>query len=455
MTPRFSLRLFLVLTAVAVVLAVLPGSAAHAAECPPAGGGTVPSAPAPDGDFVITAKGWGHGVGMSQYGAQGAALLGCSTTQILTTYYRGATVGTAATRRPGGPLRVGLTLGSMASNTAQALDLQPTVGAARWRLCASACSTVAVQPNAATWQLRSSAEGVYALYDGPIQIWRGGSASTVLRVRLTTAKAAREVRIPAKQRLNAMSGRYRRGSLEFASVVSATPRFHVTAVLPSVDRYLRGLAEMPSSWHPAALGAQAIVGRSYAVNRRDAQSRGAVCRCDLYDSPIDQVYVGYGKEAEGADAFYGRRWVAAVDATAGQVLHADGRLAVGYYSSSHGGHSESGAFTWGTETSYLQAVDDSRWEMASSNPLRSTAVGLSAQTLGRIFGVGTATSVKLPAPQGAAGRVGRLEAGYGGVIVSGTTSSVKVSGSVFRSKVNAYLGREAVRSTLFTVTANG
>lgn len=454
MTQTFSWRALAILTAVAVTLLVLPASTAQAAGCPPAGGVSVPAAPAPAGDFVITSKGWGHGVGMSQYGAQGAARLGCSTEQILTTYYRGTTIGTAATGPAGGRLRVGLTFRSVTDNTAQALDVQATVGRARWRLCTPRCATVAVQQTGATWQVRTAADGTYALYEGPNLVWRGGSIAGVVRVRLSTVKTPREVRIPSKQATNYLSGRYRWGTLEFASIASSAPRFHVTAVVPSVDRYLRGLAEMPSSWEAAALGAQAIVGRSYAVNRRDVQPRGTVCRCDLYDSVADQAYVGYAKESEGTDAFYGRRWVAAVDASANQVLHSNGRLAVGYYSSSHGGHSESGAFTWGTATAYLQAVDDSRWEMASSNSLRSTAMGLSALSLGRIFGVGTATSVKLPTPQGGAGRVGRVEAGYGGVIITGTTGSVRVSGSVFRSKVNAYLGREAVRSTLFTVTAN-
>ena len=80
------------------------------------------------------------------------------------------------------------------------------------------------------------------------------------------------------------------------------------------------------------------------------------CRCDVYDSTSDQVYSGYLKESEGT---YGPRWVAAVDATAGQTMRYGGKTAVGYYSSSHGGHSESNAFVWGSgQVPYLRAVDD-------------------------------------------------------------------------------------------------
>ena len=46
-----------------------------------------------DGDTInITTKGYGHGVGMSQYGAQGMALNGYSYEEILMHYYQGTSI---------------------------------------------------------------------------------------------------------------------------------------------------------------------------------------------------------------------------------------------------------------------------------------------------------------------------------------------------------------------------
>ena len=62
--------------------------------CAPAGGSAIADPDLPSGDFVLVGGGWGHGAGMSQYGAQGAGLLGCTATQILTTYFPGTSITT-------------------------------------------------------------------------------------------------------------------------------------------------------------------------------------------------------------------------------------------------------------------------------------------------------------------------------------------------------------------------
>jgi peptidoglycan hydrolase-like amidase len=68
-----------------------PAGAALAAGCPDSGGAAIAPADA-KGDVVFRGGGWGHGLGMSQYGAEGAARLGCSASQILTRYYAGTQV---------------------------------------------------------------------------------------------------------------------------------------------------------------------------------------------------------------------------------------------------------------------------------------------------------------------------------------------------------------------------
>jgi len=412
---------------------------ATAADCPSSGGVRVPPAATTSRDFTIRGKGWGHGVGMSQYGALGAARLGCSAKQILRTYYTGVTIATQAQPRY---IRVGLTFDSPISNVAGARSIDATVGDIPWQLCgAGGCQRVATQRQGSRWQVRIGPKGGYGLWEGDTRRWHGGGKFTLLRAVLTTSHSAlRIISIPA----NGHS--YKWGVLEFDSYVDAgSGRAYVNLAIRSIERYLRGLSEMPSSWEPAALRAQAIVGRAYALNKRANLGLRSSCRCHLWDSPTDQHYTGWDKESEGFGATYGRRWVAAVDKTASRIMHdSAGGIAVGYYSSSHGGASASSAFTWGGEVSYLQSIDDSNWEMHSDNPNRSWSVGISDVGLGSKFGVGRATSVTLPKPRGRGGRVGRVEAGYGGVVIQGTEGRVVVSGSTFKTVLG-------LRSTLFHV----
>jgi stage II sporulation protein D len=131
-----------------------------------------------------------------------------------------------------------------------------------------------------------------------------------------------------------------------------------------------------------------------------------------------------------------------VDGTAGHVLRFEGRTVPGYYASSHGGASESGAFVFGIDRPYLRSVDDSRWDLASDNPSRTWSVAFSADELGSKLGVGKATKIDLPEPRGVQGRVGDPRRGYGGVRVEGTNGTVTLSGEAFKSVLR-------LRSTLF------
>lgn len=86
-------------------------------------------------------------------------------------------------------------------------------------------------------------------------------------------------------------------------------------------RYLLGIAEMPSSWHPEALKAQAVAARTYAY--RYKQEGKEICTteaCQVYNS---------GKADNPPDA-----WKQAVESTRGQVLED----IVTYYASTHGGY---------------------------------------------------------------------------------------------------------------------
>ncbi len=133
-------------------------------------------------------------------------------------------------------------------------------------------------------------------------------------------------------------GRSYRGSFEIAGPAGALRvRNHV-----DVEDYLAGMAEVPGNWPAAAVQAQAIAARTYAL--RAMAAGGELC-----DTDSCQVYVGTAGESAGQ--------VAAVDATRGLVVTYGGRLAATYYSASAGGFTATVAEGFGspTDVPYLQA----------------------------------------------------------------------------------------------------
>lgn len=424
------------LVAVAL-LAGLPAAPA-AAACPAPGGASlgVPQAASSSRDFVFAGRGWGHGVGMSQYGAQGAAELGCSSTDIIQAYYQGVRV---TGRDASANVRVGIAPGTPSEARPSVVEVVNEAGGRlAWRLQGS---RVATQPQGATWQVRVTNVGRFVLVEetasGLREVWQGGSAGQAL----TAPIDGHRVHLPSQR------NRYGRGTLEFVSRAAggrAPEGMWVTAIVPSVEEYLYGLAEMPSSFPEAALEAQAIVGRSFALAQMG--STRANCRCQLYDTVYSQVYAGLDKELEGTNSRFGRRWVAAVDATRGRVMTYDGRVATGNYASSHGGHSESAQFVWGSSVPWLQPVDDSAWNRASSDPNIAWERRWSRDDLGERLDIGMALSAEVLRPRGASGRVGHPGRNGGGLRVVGTDGTAILSGSDARRRLG-------LKSTRFSVSS--
>lgn len=123
------------------------------------------------------------------------------------------------------------------------------------------------------------------------------------------------------------------------------------------------LGEMPSSFQPEALKAQAVAARTYALcvcsgGRHD----GAVCIhyscCQTYFSP--ESFLANGGKPEALEKI---RW--AVENTAGQVLTYNGRLITATYFSCSGGSTEDAVAVWGTEIPYLQSVESPGEEFAA------------------------------------------------------------------------------------------
>lgn len=107
------------------------------------------------------------------------------------------------------------------------------------------------------------------------------------------------------------------------------------------EQYVDGIGEMPSGWPAAALQAQAVASRTYALwsylTRPAGPGGGRICATDAC-----QVYIGLAKteSAGGAD------WAAAVRSTSGQVLQYEGRIIEALYGASDGGQTLYGGVPW-------------------------------------------------------------------------------------------------------------
>lgn len=296
--------------------------------------------------FTLFGAGWGHGVGMSQYGAYGLALEGRSASQILKHYYTGVAV--EQREPPKRRYRVGL----VQSRTA--VTLTSVQGKAR------------IMVGKRRVGVLSGGSRIVRLGKGRYRIsgiGRRPKAGTPLRVRLGKG---------AVVTVGEWGYQLGRGVLELRRASKSS--MHVVAILKP-EEYLYGLGEVPSSWPKAVLQAQAIAGRTYAHRRVLSPRTG--CACQVYADTRDQAYVGWTKEAGTA----GGRWVEAVNATASTVVTYGGEPISTLYSSSSGGYTEDVENIWGgSPAPYLKGRCDPG-DYVDSNPNRTWKVTLDGATV--------------------------------------------------------------------------
>jgi len=130
-------------------------------------------------------------------------------------------------------------------------------------------------------------------------------------------------------------------------------RIAMTNSVRLADEYLWGISEMPSFWPIAALEAQAIASRTYALSKAGVYR--STCDCDLYGSISDQTFLGYAKEIEKK---FGVVWKDVVTRTSGLTITQSGLPITAYFSSSSGGKTELSVNAWGNARAYTQIVDD-------------------------------------------------------------------------------------------------
>lgn len=350
-------------TAAALLLAgLVPAVDLVTARADPAGRSAGAAAGVTTGTVTFAGSGFGHGVGMSQYGARGMALAGSTATQILQHYYTGTTVTAypdkvdvrvnvvhraASVRLRGLPVATG----------GGALQVRPAGGAVL-AVAADDVVTVGTSGRLLSIAVHRAGGGVDTVTAASAQVrWSGGRGmpgpASVLSVASTTASGG--------DPLNGKVRRYRWGTLALTALPSgAGARIDAVAVVDLHDEYLRGIGEMPSSWPVEALKTQVVAARNYALREVQSGTSASCGGCHLWDDTRSQVYAGWSKESEGS---FGVRWVVAMkgtqtSATTGLAVLYGGHPITTYYSSSTGGRSRSAARVWGTSAPYLVSVSD-------------------------------------------------------------------------------------------------
>jgi hypothetical protein len=335
----------------------------------------------PAAEVVFRGHGWGHGVGMSQYGAEGAARLGCTASQILGTYYPGTQV---ATRDDRPSVGVRMVVGTRRAS----VGLQQ--GGITWR---NGRRKIAVQRGGAFVVRRRSSTTAELRHKGRV-VWSGTVRPNGLRAvigrSIVRLNSPRDTYGKLPMRLKHDEIRFTVGP----GGMDVTKWFFDNGRGRAMDKYLFGLAEVPVSWPTQALRAQVIAARTFAYRRNGL----------LRPTPDDQNYGGYATEE--SDARSGGRWREAVLATSGRiVVDSSGHAISALYSSSMAGWTEDAAYSFGGSASYLRPVNDATWERASSNPAsrRAWTRGFTRQQVADALGFRTITQLSV-APRGSAAR---------------------------------------------------
>jgi stage II sporulation protein D len=369
------------------------------------------------GKFVIKGAGFGHGHGMSQYGAYGAAKKGLSWKEILAFYYPGTTLETLSSSTT---IKVWIT-----ADTDNNLRVMPAAGLKVYDSNDHSL-TLPTGDRYRSWRIKRSGSG-YQL------AWKNAAgAYTTLATKLDTSTWMFSTKAKVvKVRLPNGATREYRGTLRLIkrgsggrTVNKVKLEDYVKSVVPS---------EMPTSWAPDAVRAQAVAARSYAIRIRDFTSYSGY---DICDTTACQVYGGKATTTSGGTRIVRETaaGTAAAKATAGTIVTYGGQVALTQFASSNGGAMSSGGYP------YLREKDDPYDGVVKSQAWSKT---VTARAVAKAYpSVGTVKQLKISKRDGS----GR----YGGRVVSikivGSKKTLTVTGSAFQGKFR-------MRSSLYKITS--
>lgn len=351
----------------------------------------------PSGVFTLHGRGFGHGHGMSQWGAYGAAeVRGLTAADILHFYYPHTSLAARSTKRiirvlitaAAAPARGYLEVEPARGLTVTATDGQPlklatTTPKGRpvqaWRL----------QQDGATVELRERFNDHWHTAQSVGQ----GATFTDRAEKIPVVEPGRTVRYRG-----AMTGEIKAGALEAVNLVN-------------LESYLRSVvpSEMPASWPAAALQAQAVASRTYASRGRKHPKTSWF---DVDGDTRDQAYGGVGAETTASNQ--------AVKATAGQVVvDAHDHVILAQFSSANGGWTVSGG------VNYLPAQHDPYDGLVPNDAHAWTATVTAAALEAAYPQIGPLEDIVISGRDGHGVWGGRVTT----LTLQGTTSAVNLSGT--------------------------
>ncbi len=402
--------------------------------------------PSPDWPTTVTkldstvkfyGQGYGHGVGMSQQGAKGRASDGQTAEEILTAYFKGATMSTVNPKRL---IRVRL-LSSFKATKATPLLIYGRGGT--WGID----GTEAAFPEGAQLKTWRNSHGRWR-----VKVTASDAATVLYRARIDGQPYVRPLQEGSYLQLFSKPTTYDtfRGSLRLILGTSSSSVSVINHL--GIDQYVRGVApvEMPVSWPREALRAQVIATRSYGIRGRHP-NKGTY---DVYDDTRSQVYRGIEAERAATD-----RLVA--DEPGAVIRYKGDKVIKAFFFSTGGGATENNEYAFvsskgapGTsKVKYLRGiVDRSIYGVpydVDAPYFRWSTTRLSLDTLSSMFRKDSRTNV------GALTRLDLTRRGVSGrlyqVVLYGSKGTKTVSADVFRSVYNAHRpsGTKVLRSNMF------
>jgi SpoIID/LytB domain protein len=394
--------------AVATVLAVLVAGlvAVGAVTARPASAEII--SPTASGVWTVDGHGFGHGHGLSQYGARGAARpagtrAGLTSRQIIAFYYPGTVLTTLS---------------------------QPSI---RVQIGSDGGATTVVVPAGQTITLS----------------WAGGSMSTTSagasRLRLVGATTAGHLQaqyfrttwvnwggaLPSRADFSSSAGSLRllqpSGSTQYRGTIGTVldpSQGRLTINRLPLDSYVQGVVprEMPASWEPAAVQSQAIAARSYA--RYSVEHNGS-SSYDICDSTNCQVYGGQARYDLSGGLVYSEDPASnqAVAATANQVATYQGATIFAQFSSSDGGWTASGG------QPYLVAEADP-YAANAGDPNLNWSRQVRVSDVASYYGLARLTQISIT------GRDGHGE--WGGRVLTAVVSGTNSAGAAVSISTTGY-----------------
>jgi len=298
--------------------------------------------------------GFGHGVGMSQFGALGRAEAGYSAEDILAFYFDGTTVedrGAELDEFLGQGIRVRLSPAYQSFDRPDGVTVTARDGALLTvRFDDENVHTANSIYLEQAGQIGGSSNGVTDDDDEWYWIVKlDGSDEDVCVgciARSATIERPEGAIIDIVDDVGSQ-GAHDAGDLTLVgrdTATGSTPDSVFVVLQLPLEDYLQGIDEVPPDWPDEALQAQAIAARSYAVAQAISRRNGLTLddpaydgwTFDVFDSVQDQVYDGYEDRNGNAIEYESR--LAATLATAGHVVVYDNAIVRTFYSSSNGGY---------------------------------------------------------------------------------------------------------------------